>query len=68
VASDVEVAQFLGGVGAEGGRAACVDEGVAEWIHEVEESGGAMRIPPAGGERIEVRYFGGINGAGVGGG
>ncbi len=36
---------FRGGGGGEAGG----DEGVAERVHEVEESGGAVRIPPGGG-------------------
>lgn len=44
-AADVEVAQFLA-CGLGGCEAAGLDEVVAEGVHEVEESGGAVRVPP----------------------
>jgi hypothetical protein len=66
-APDIEVPQFLRGR-AGGGGAAGVDEGVAQRVHEVQESRGAVGVPPAGGERVEVRYFCGVDGARVRGG
>lgn len=43
-----------------------MDELEPNRVHEVEESRGTVRIPPGGGEAIEVRYFGGVDG-GAGG-
>lgn len=43
-----------------------LDELETDRVHEVEESGGAVRIPPGGGEAIEVGDFGGVDG-GAGG-
>ena len=41
---------------------------MAERVHEVEESAGAVRIPPFRGEGVEVRDFGLVDGAaGLGG-
>ena len=46
---------------------ACVDEVLAERVHEVEEAGGAVRVPPRGGEACEVCCFCGGDGGGGGG-
>lgn len=43
-----------------------LDELETDRVHEVKESGGAVRIPPGGGEAIEVGDFGGVDG-GAGG-
>lgn len=57
-AADVEVGSFVVVVGAgwgpSAGGEAGVDEGVAEGVHQVEEAGGAMGVPPGGGEEGEV--------------
>jgi len=67
-AADVEVSEFVvwgwawgGDRGETGG-----DEGVAEGVHEMEEAGGAVGVPPGGGEAGEVGDFGGGDG-GLGG-
>lgn len=67
-AADVEVAERWGRWGGLRGVAG-VDEVVAQRVHEMEEAGGAVRIPPRRGESIEVRDLGwGDGGAGgVGG-
>ena len=39
---------------------------MAEGIHEVQEARGAVGVPPAGGQGVEVGYFGWIDGAGGG--
>jgi hypothetical protein len=39
---------------------------VAKRVHEVEEAGRAVRIPPVGGEGIEVGDFIGVDGGGGG--
>jgi len=41
---------------------------VSEGVHEVKEAGGAMRVPPCGGEGVEVGDFGGGDGRGGAGG
>ena len=38
-------------------REAGIDEVVPERVHEMEKTRGAMRVPPLGGERVEVGDF-----------
>lgn len=45
-----------------------LDELVSQRVHEVEETGRAMRIPPGGCEGVEVRDFGRVDGGGRRGG
>lgn len=62
-AADVEVFELPGGgqrVGLRG--VAGADEVVAERVHEMEEAGGAMGVPPGGREGVEVLYFLGVDG------
>lgn len=59
-AADVEVAEARGRWGELRGKAA-LDEGVAHLVHEMEQAGWAVRIPPARGESVEVRYFGRVD-------
>ena len=79
-AADVEIAVFLlvllwpgGGGGEEGWGGVCFslaargDEVVAEGVHQVEEAGRAVGIPPGGSEAGEVRDLGGGDGRGGGG-
>lgn len=60
-AADVEVGETLGPRVELGGEAR-VDEVVAEGVHEVEDAGGTVRIPPLSSEGIEVGYLFGVDG------
>lgn len=67
-ATNVEVAEFLGRgrrVGLTG--VAGLKEVVAEGVHQVEDAGGSMGVPPGGSEGVEVGDFRGVDG-GVGAG
>ena len=50
------------------GGVAGADEVVSKGVHEVQEAGGAVWVPPCGGEGIEVGDFGGGDGRAGGGG
>lgn len=66
-AADVEVSQPTAIRRAGAGGEAGGDEGVAERVHQVEEAGGAVRVPPGGGEAGEVGRLGrGDGGVGSG--
>lgn len=41
---------------------AAAEELEADGVHEVEDAGGAVGVPPGGGEVGEVVYFGGVGG------
>jgi hypothetical protein len=61
--ANVEVPQLLRGGGL---RATPRDEGVTQRVHEVQQPRGAVGVPPARGQCIEVRDLGGVDSAGRG--
>jgi hypothetical protein len=58
--------RMRGGDGRGDGGEAAGYEGVADRVHEVEEAGWAVGIPPAAGEGVEVGDFGWVDGGGGG--
>lgn len=45
-------------------RKAAFDKPEPEWVHEMEQPGAAVRVPPVFRKDVEVRDFGRVKGAG----